>query len=111
MKNLAIAAGLVAALAAPAAFAQTSSEAARSVAIMVFNQSEDNPTERTARTSEPVFIDITQDMTLGEVLDQINMNAAMSEDQINNMFLTIVGNQNLAQDIFDDLRAESLEDE
>ena len=102
MKKLAIAAGLVAALAAPA-FADGH---ARGVAVMVFNQSEDNPTQRTAMTSEPMFVDITQDMTLGELLDQINMNSAMADDEINNMFLTIVGNQNLAQGIFDDLLAE-----
>ena len=54
-------------MATPAAFA-----------VMVFNQSEDNPTERTSMTSEPMFVDVTQDMTLGELLDQINMNAAMS---------------------------------
>lgn len=102
MKKLAIAAIAATAFAAPA-FADGH---ARQVAIMVFNQSEDNPTERTALTSEPQFVDVTQDMTLAEVLDQINMNAAMADDQINNMFLTIVGNTNLAQDIFDDLAAE-----
>ena len=102
MKKLAIAAGLAAALAAPA-FADGH---ARGVAVMVFNQSEDSPTQRTAMTSEPMFVDVTQDMTLGELLDQINMNATMADDQINNMFLTIVGNRNLAQGIFDDLLNE-----
>ncbi|MEM9317664.1 MAG: hypothetical protein AAGA70_01500 [Pseudomonadota bacterium] len=107
MKNFALAALAAAALATPA----LADGHARSVAVMVFNQSEDNPLERTPLTSEPMFVDITQDMTLAEVLDQINMNAAMSEDQINNMFLTIVGNTNLAQDIFDDLEAESRDDD
>ena len=103
MKLFAYAALAAAALTAAPALADGH---ARQVAIMVFNQSEDNPTERTAMTSEPQFVDVTQDMTLAEVLDQINMNAAMSDDQIGNMFLTIVGNTNLAQDIFDDLAAE-----
>ena len=99
MKKLALAALAATAFTAPA-FADGH---AREVAVMIFNQSEDMASERTAITTEPMFVDITQDMTLAEVLDQINMNAAMSDDQIGNMFLTIVGNTNLAQDIFDDL--------
>lgn len=102
MKKFAIAAGLAATLAAPA-FADGH---AREVAIMVFNQSEDNPLERIAMTTEPMFVDVTQDTTLAEVLDQINMSAAMSSDEINNMFLTIVGNTTIAQEIFDQLIAE-----
>ncbi|MEM1272467.1 MAG: hypothetical protein AAGF88_01550 [Pseudomonadota bacterium] len=102
MKKFAIAAGLVAALAAPA----LADGHARQVAIMVFNSTEDNPTELTAMTSEPMFVDVTQDSTLAEVLDQINMTSAMSDDQIGNMFLTIVGNTNHAQEIFDVLEEE-----
>ncbi|MEM9755304.1 MAG: hypothetical protein AAF914_04890 [Pseudomonadota bacterium] len=100
MKRFAIAAGLVAAMAAPAALADGH---AREVAIMIFNSTEDNPTELTAMTSEPMFVDVTQESTLAEILDQINMTAAMSDDQIGNMFLTIVGNTNAAQEIFDTL--------
>ena len=107
MKKLALATVAIAALAAPA----IADGHSRSVAVMVFNSSEDNPTEMTAMTSEPMFVDVTQESTLAEILDQINMSAAMSDDQVGNMFLTIVGNTNAAQDIFDVLEEEMSDSE
>ncbi|MBF9031297.1 hypothetical protein HKCCE3408_12915 [Rhodobacterales bacterium HKCCE3408] len=101
MKKLAIAALMASAFAAPA-FADAH---ARSVAVSIFNASEDMALENIMSTTEPQLVDITMDMTLAEIISQLNMNADMGDDMIGSMVLTIAPNMNLAQDIFDEIMA------
>ncbi len=108
MKTIAITLAALA-LSGASAFAQSSTE----FAIMHFNMDADNRDEIIMTpSSEPMMADLSEETTIGEVLDHFNMDVDSTLMQAGRSGVTIImSDPTHAAEIFERLRAESLEDE
>jgi hypothetical protein len=95
-------------MAAPA-FSQSSTD----FAIMHFNMSADNRDEIIMTpASEGMMVDIGPDTTISEVLEHFNMDEDMTLERSGRSGVTVfMSDPTYASEIFERLRAESLEDE
>lgn len=111
MKKFALAAAAAAMVAAPA----IADESGRSFAIMHFNMDEDSADEmRMVPEGNPIIVDLGRDTSLAEIFAQFNMQEDMFTSQRGqgaNGVTIIMSDPGFAADVFEMIRAESLEDE